>query len=108
MQQKKIKIKKIINIISILILLLVSCKSNKSVINNVNIDYQEYSIEKFDSICIIDNLSQNLNDWYEIYLQDYETNIYHRKLMYIKILNNSYNLIYIIEDNKILKRKIYD
>lgn len=98
---------KILNIISILILLLVSCKTNQQIINT-NIEYQEFPIEKFDSICFTDSLSFNLNDWYEIYLQDFETNKLHKKLMYIKILNNSCDLIYIIEDNKIMKRKFYE
>lgn len=105
----KIKFKKALTIIIVLFLLLMvdCCKPTKQ-ITQTNIDYQEYSIEKLDSICLSDSISNELNLWHRIDLKDYETNLLLTKYMYIKILNDSCNLIYIIEDNKISKRLMYD
>ena len=101
---------KIMKLLSIFVLILfLSCSTKKSINTKITyIDYQEYSFEKFDSICDADNLNKNLIVWHRIDLKDYETNTYKSKYMYIKFLSDTCNLIYIIENNKIIKRKIYE
>lgn len=107
-QQQSNQILIIFAIIGILIGLLLSCNPTKQISNINYINYQEYSIEKFDSICIIDSINKNLQNWHKLELRNYEDKSIITKYMFIKQNNDSINLIYIIEDNKIIKRKQYN
>ena len=93
-------LQKLIFIIPILII--ISCSTPKQVIEQQEIKFEQYSIEKLDSICITDTLSSNLNLWHKLELRDYESKIVTIRYMYIK---NS-DLIYIIDNNRVFKRYI--
>lgn len=106
----KQKFKKILSIVLILFLLIMSdaCNPTKQISKTKQyINYQEFPFEKLDSICLSDSISNKLNLWHRIDVKEYESKSYLTKYMYIKILNDSCNLIYIIENDKISKRLIY-
>ena len=70
----------------------------------------EYSQWQLDSLCNADNLPNNLNDWINRGYQDYETDAYITRYMYIKELNDNYEMIYIVtprgEIYVVSKRKV--
>ena len=56
----------------------------------------EFSQWQLDSLCNADKLPTNLNDWINRGYQDYETKVYVARYMYIKELNDNYEMIYIV------------
>ena len=70
----------------------------------------EYSIRQVDSMCVADVLPRDLNDWIHRSYNDYETNDYITRYMYIKELNDNYEMIYIVtprgEVYVVSKRKV--
>ena len=56
----------------------------------------EYNARQIDSMCVVDVLPRNLNDWIQRSYNDYETNEYVTRYMYIKEMNNNYEMIYIV------------
>lgn len=57
----------------------------------------EYSTYQLDSMCVADGLPKNLDQsWISRTYLDYETREYISKYMYIKELNNNYEMIYTV------------
>ena len=56
----------------------------------------DYDARQVDSMCVADILPRNLNDWLRRSYNDYETGEYVTRYMYIKELNDNYEMIYII------------
>lgn len=57
----------------------------------------EYSTYQLDSMCVADGLPKNLDQsWISRTYLDYETRQYVSKYMYIKELNNNYEMIYTV------------
>jgi hypothetical protein len=56
----------------------------------------EYDARQIDSMCVVDVLPRDLNDWILRSYNDYETKEYVTRYMYIKELNNNREMIYIV------------
>lgn len=73
------------------------------------IDY-EYTGFQVDSMCVADSLPRNFDGWLHRAYQDYETSEYIVRYMYIKDLNDNYEMIYIVtprgEIYVVSKRKV--
>ena len=73
------------------------------------VDY-EYTGYQVDSMCVADSLPRNFDDWLRRAYQDYETSEYIVRYMYIRDLNDNYEMIYIItprgEIYVVSKRKV--
>lgn len=70
----------------------------------------EYDARQVDSMCVVDVLPRNLNDWISKSYNDFETNEYVVRHMYIKELNDDSELIYIVTERGdiyfVSKRKV--
>lgn len=70
----------------------------------------EYNVFQVDSMCVVDTLPRNFDGWLRSAFLDYETNQYIVRYMYIKELNNNYEMIYIVtpkgEMYVVSKRKV--
>lgn len=55
----------------------------------------EATMQQVDSVCIADTLP-TLNKWLSRKFEDFETGFINEKLMYIKVLNNKKEVIYIL------------
>ena len=73
---------------------------------------QEYTMSQIDSMCVVDTLPRNFDGWLRSAFLDYETNQYIVRYMYIKKLNDNYEMIYIVtprgEMYVVSKRKVVD
>lgn len=49
-----------------------------------------------DSMCVVDKLPQNLNEWVNSSFTDYETNAIIIRYIFIKEYDNDYEMIYVI------------
>lgn len=78
----------------ILLLLIVSCGTPKYVSPT-----REYIISNIDSVCQVDTLPTNVQDWILNPLQDYETKENVIQYLYVKD-----SIIYIRTDSTIIKR----
>lgn len=58
----------------------------------------EYNARQIDSMCVVDALPRDLNEWLSKSFNDYETNEYVVRRMYIKELNNNREMIYLITE----------
>ena len=58
----------------------------------------EYNARQIDSMCVVDALPRDLNEWLSKSFNDYETNEYVVRHMYIKELNNNREMIYLITE----------
>ena len=58
----------------------------------------EYNARQIDSMCVADALPRDLNEWLSKSFNDYETNEYVVRHMYIKELNNNREMIYLITE----------
>lgn len=58
----------------------------------------EYNASQIDSMCVVDALPRDLNEWLSKSFNDYETNEYVVRHMYIKELNNNREMIYLITE----------
>lgn len=56
----------------------------------------EYNAQQVDSMCVVDILPRDLNDWIRRSYNDYETKEYVTRYMYIKELNDNREMIYIV------------
>lgn len=56
----------------------------------------EYTPFQVDSMCVADALPGNFEGWIRRTFTDYETNQYVVRYMYIKELNDKYEMIYIV------------
>ena len=56
----------------------------------------EYNARQIDSMCVVDVLPRDLNDWIRRSYNDYETKEYVTRYMYIKELNDNREMIYIV------------
>jgi hypothetical protein len=56
----------------------------------------EYNAQQVDSMCVVDVLPRDLNDWIRRTYSDYETKEYVTRYMYIKELNDNREMIYIV------------
>ena len=56
----------------------------------------DYSAFQVDSMCVADALPVNFDGWIRRAYSDYETNEYVIRYMYIKELNDNYEMIYIV------------
>ena len=70
----------------------------------------EYTQHQVDSMCVADGLPETFDDWIRRGYLDYETNTNIVRYMYIKDLNDNYEMIYIItprgEIYVVSKRKV--
>lgn len=70
----------------------------------------EYSLYQVDSMCVADTLPGNFEGWVRRAYTDYETNEYVIRYMYIKELNDNFEMIYIVtprgEVYVVSKRKV--
>lgn len=83
-------------IFNLLFLLLVGCSSPKFYVSPT----REYITTNIDSICQIDLLPINTNDWIPNYLKDYESGKGFVQYLYIKD-----SIIYVRTDSTIIKRQ---
>lgn len=94
-----------------------SCKSHEQLIDNTEIVLggqmyntfeSNFTIAQFDSICIADKISKNLNKWHKLSGRDGETNQVYTIYMYIKSLGQSECIYRLVKNNeesyKITKR----
>ena len=58
----------------------------------------EYNARQIDSMCVVDALPRDLNEWLSKSFNDYETNEHVVRHMYIKELNNNREMIYLITE----------
>jgi hypothetical protein len=58
----------------------------------------EYDARQIDSMCVVDALPRDLNEWLSKSFNDYETNERVVRHMYIKELNNNREMIYLITE----------
>lgn len=65
-------------------------------IQNMYQTTHEYKQYQLDSMCVADNLPNNLDQWIKRTYQDYETNVYIDRYIYIKEINDSYEMVYIV------------
>ena len=56
----------------------------------------EYSLRQVDSMCVADVLPRDLNDWIRRSYNDYETGNNIVRYMYIKELNDNFEMIYLV------------
>ena len=56
----------------------------------------EYSPRQVDSMCVADGLPETFDEWIRRGYLDYETNAQIVRYMYIKELNDNYEMIYIV------------
>ena len=56
----------------------------------------EYTQYQLDSMCVADNLPEDLTKWLSSSYRDYETNVPVVRYMYIKEMNDSYELVYVV------------
>lgn len=61
----------------------------------INVFDFEATLAQIDSVCIADTLP-TINKWMSRKFEDYETGFMYEKLMYIKVLNNKKEVIYIL------------
>ncbi len=70
----------------------------------------EYTLRQVDSMCVADGLPETFDGWIRRGYSDYETNEYIVRYMYIKDLNDNYEMIYIVtprgEIYVVSKRKV--
>ena len=70
----------------------------------------EYTMHQIDSMCVADMLPMKFEGWTCKTYTDYETNQYIIRYMYIKELNDNYEMIYIVTPRgdiyAISKRKV--
>lgn len=70
----------------------------------------EYTQHQVDSMCVADGLPETFDDWIRRGYLDYETNTNIVRYMYIKDLNDNYEMIYIVtprgEIYVVSKRKV--
>ena len=97
-------------LIGVISILICNCKPTQTVINNTQM-YNEFESNftrlQFDSICIADTISNNLEEWHKLYSIDGDTNEKCIIYMYIKSLGNNeciYRLIDKQDNYKITKR----
>lgn len=57
------------------------------------VNYVQYQV---DSMCVADNLPKDFEGWITSSYQDYETNAYIIRHMYIKEMNDNYEMVYIV------------
>lgn len=97
--------RKIIICCILFVITLIGCATYKSPSKDIINNYMQiYSIEKFDSICKADTIPSILEQWHKFQLKDFESKLICTKYLYIKDKNS--NLIYIIDNKKIIKRYI--
>lgn len=65
-------------------------------IQNMYQTTHEYKQYQLDSMCVADNLPNDLDQWIKRTYQDYETSVYIDRYIYIKEMNNSYEMVYIV------------
>jgi len=69
-----------------------------------------YTVQQVDSMCVVDVLPRDLNNWISKSYNDYETKKYIVRYMYIKELNNDAEMIYILTERgdmyAVSKRKV--
>lgn len=63
---------------------------------NMYQETHEYTTFQLDSMCAVDGLPKSLDEWIRRTFSDYETNEVVVRYMYIKEMNNNYELTYII------------
>lgn len=56
----------------------------------------KYNTRQVDSMCITDALPRNFEEWIRRTYTDYETNAYVVRYVYLKLLNNNCELVYIV------------
>lgn len=56
----------------------------------------EYTMHQIDSMCVVDILPMKFEGWTCRTYTDYETNQYIVRYMYVKELNDNYEMIYIV------------
>ena len=56
----------------------------------------EYTAKQIDSMCVADGLPETFDGWTRRAYSDYDTNEYIVRYMYIKDLNDNYEVIYIV------------
>ena len=56
----------------------------------------EYTPRQVDSMCVADGLPETFDGWIRRAYSDYETNEYIVRYMYIKELNDNFEMIYIV------------
>ena len=70
----------------------------------------EYTQHQVDSMCVADGLPETFDDWIRRGYLDYETNTNIVRYMYIKDMNDNYEMIYIVtprgEIYVVSKRKV--
>ena len=54
------------------------------------------NLRQLDSICVVDGLSTNLEDWLKSTYVDYETNMPVNRYAFIKVLNEHEEMMYIL------------
>ena len=99
-----------LRLLAMLVLLsgLISCgPTNKVVTGSENEEvvvgnqrmYQEnnrYNTRQVDSMCVVDALPRNFEEWIRRTYTDYETNAYVVRYVYLKVINDNYELVYIV------------
>lgn len=63
---------------------------------NMYQETHEYVQYQVDSMCVADNLPKDFEGWIGRAYQDYETNEYVIRYIYIKEMNDNYELVYIV------------
>ena len=70
----------------------------------------EYTLVQVDSMCVADELPAAFEGWIRRAYSDYETNEYIIRYLYIKELNDNYEMIYIVTERGdmyiVSKRKV--
>ena len=56
----------------------------------------EYTMRQIDSMCVVDTLPMKFAGWKSSTYTDYETNQHIVRYMYIKEMNDNYEMVYIV------------
>lgn len=56
----------------------------------------EYTMHQIDSMCVVDTLPMKFEGWKPSTYTDYETNQHIVRYMYVKEMNDNYEMIYIV------------
>lgn len=57
------------------------------------VSYVQYQV---DSMCVVDGIPEHFEGWIRSSYQDYETNEHITRYMYIKEMNDNYEMVYIV------------
>ena len=105
--KNNLKMKKLILFITAVLLFIGCGVSNKSVVNQSMYGYvKNIDCRQLDSICVVDDLSNNIEEWFKMEFVDYETRNVVTEFLYIKDVSETYDAMYILVKNGECKYKI--